>query len=80
MSELTHPQTQQGGIILSDPHLELRTFCDGLRNPVVDATVKLEDNQIVFFLIACVCDKPENQSKHMQYTRQSRKMRAVYVK
>lgn len=63
MSELTYPQAQQGGIILADPDRELCSLCDGLGNPVVDATVKLEDNQVVLLLAAGIRHIPETQEQ-----------------
>lgn len=59
MSELTHPEAQQGGIIPPDPDPELSSLCDGLGNLVVDVTVKLEDDHVVFLLTAGVCYIPE---------------------
>lgn len=58
VTELTHPQAQQGSIILANPDPELCSLCDGLGNPVVDVTVKLEDHQVVFLLIAGICYIP----------------------
>lgn len=63
--ELTHPEAQQGGIILADPDPQLCSLCDGLGNPVVDVTVKLEDDQVVFVLTAGIRYVPETQSKHV---------------
>lgn len=57
--ELTHPQSQQGGIVLADPDPELCSLCDGLGNPIVDATVKLEDNQVVLLVSAGIRYIPE---------------------
>ncbi|KAF3851960.1 hypothetical protein F7725_005315 [Dissostichus mawsoni] len=50
--ELTRPQAQQRGIVLSDRDLELCSPHDGLGNPVVDVAVELEDNQVAFLLVA----------------------------
>lgn len=62
-TELTHPQTQKGGIILADPDPELCSLWDGLGNPVVDTTVKLENVQVVLFLTAGISDIPETHNK-----------------
>lgn len=63
--ELTHPQTQQIGIVLADPDSELCSLCDGLGDLVVDTTVKLEDDQVVLLLSAGICYIPETQKGHV---------------
>lgn len=64
MRELTHAQTQQGSVIPADLNFELCSLWDGLRNLVVDATVKLEDDQVMILLTAGVCDIPETREKY----------------
>lgn len=58
VSELTHPEAQQGGIIPADPDPELCSLWDGLGNPVVDVAVKLEDDKVVFLLTVGICYIP----------------------
>ena len=61
---LTHPQTQQVGVVLADPDSELRSLCDGLGHFVVDTAVKLEDHQVVLLLSAGIRHVPETQKGH----------------
>lgn len=73
---LTHPKSQQSGIILADPNPELCSLCDGLGNPVVDVTVKLENDKVVFLLTAGVCYISETERKHIQCVTVTNKVRA----